>query len=109
MWITRALGWHVGYGETKVRYGFTDAAPLVNQTIDAGIDDGSARAFSRRTTLTCSTSTSALRFDGQTHYLLNCAATLSKTASRVGSAKARNISTASCMKRTYKQSLMDCK
>jgi hypothetical protein len=84
--FTRALGFHVGYGENEVRYAFTDAAPINTQTIDAGVDYGSALAFSRRTTLSFSTSTSALRLNGQTHYLLNGAATLSHGFKRSWSA-----------------------
>ncbi len=84
--FTRALGFHLGYGENEARYAYTNAAPVESQTIDAGLDYGSALAFSRRTTLSFSTSTSALRLNGQTHYLLSGSATLSHGFKRSWSA-----------------------
>ena len=76
--ITRALGFHLGYGQSEVRYEYANAAPVEGQTIDAGLDYGGSLAFSRRTTFSFGASTSALRLNGETHYLVNGSATLTR-------------------------------
>jgi hypothetical protein len=62
--LTRNLGLRTGYGYQTATYG-VDARTLGYHNIDVGVDYNKALSFSRRTTLSFGTGTSALT-DGQT-------------------------------------------
>ncbi|MGZ8797050.1 MAG: hypothetical protein ACXW2F_06870 [Thermoanaerobaculia bacterium] len=76
--LTRGLGVHLGYGRDQNEYAFAGMAPYVNQTIDAGVDYNETLSFARRTALSFSTSTQAIRYNGGTHYRLNGSARLTR-------------------------------
>ena len=83
--VTRALGFHLGYGQDEARYTFETGSPVLNQTIDVGLDYGDTLSFARRTALSFSTSTSATRFNQETHYRLNGTAMLTRGLGRTWS------------------------
>jgi hypothetical protein len=78
--LTRALGVHAAYGRDQFTY--AGSSPYINETIDVGVDYGDTLSFARRTALTFSTSTSAIRYVGDTHYRLNGTARLTRGFSR---------------------------
>jgi len=84
--LTRKLAVHLGYGRIENDYAFAEAAPNTSELIDAGVEYGDSLAFARRTSLTFSTSTQAIQFDGDTHYRLNGAALLTRGFKRTWSA-----------------------
>jgi hypothetical protein len=84
--LTRALGVHLGYGREQTEYALADLAPYVNETIDAGVDYGNTLSFARRTALSFTTSTSMMRYLGDTHYRLNGSAQLTRGFRRSWSA-----------------------
>jgi hypothetical protein len=84
--LTRHLGVHAGYSRTAVNYAFTDVSPYRHESIDVGVDYGDTLSFARRTALTFSTSTSAIRYVGETHYRLNANAVLTRGFRRSWSA-----------------------
>jgi hypothetical protein len=86
--LTRALGVHLEYGQQQVHNAAAAAPQYVYSTIDAGVDYGDSLTFARRTSLTFSTSTSAVRYNRQTNYRLNGAATLARGLGRSWSAYA---------------------
>ena len=57
----------------------------MNETIDAGVDYGDTLAFARRTALSFTTSTAAIRYLGETHYRLNGSARLTRGFGRTWS------------------------
>jgi hypothetical protein len=65
--LTRNLGLRTGYGYQTATYG-VDARTLGYHNIDVGVDYNKALSFSRRTTLSFGTGTSALT-DGPDHLL----------------------------------------
>src|SRR5678815_2853404 len=58
--LTRSLGLHAGFTRDEGRYQFTDAPDVTNDTIDVGVDYGDTLAFTRRTALSFSSSTSVV-------------------------------------------------
>jgi hypothetical protein len=84
--LTRTLAWHLGYGRDQIRYAFKDSRPLTSDSINAGLDYGSALSFSRRTTLAFSTSTGAIRYGNHTYYRVDGNATLTRGFARTWSA-----------------------
>jgi hypothetical protein len=80
--ITRPLAVHLGYGRENVDYRFEDGTTIPNDTIDAGFDYGDDLTIARRTSLTFTTSTSAIRFREETHYRLNGSLGLSRGFNR---------------------------
>jgi hypothetical protein len=86
--LTRALGLHLEYGQQQVNNAATTAPRYAYSTIDAGVDYGDSLTFARRTSLTFSTSTAAVRYNSQTNYRLNGAATLARGLGRSWSAYA---------------------
>ena len=83
--LTRRLGVHLEYGQQHVTYG-EGGAPLLNSSIDAGLDYSDTLSFSRQSSLTFGTSTSAVHYLSETHYRLNGAARLSRGFGRSWSA-----------------------
>ena len=83
--LTRGLGVHAGFGRDEVTYEFEDQGPVSSDTIDVGLDYGDTLTFSRRTALSFGTSTSATRWNNDTHYRINGTATLTRGFGRTGS------------------------
>ena len=83
--LSRTLGLHLVYGRDQNQYAYAAGVPFVNQTFDAGVDYGDTLSFARRTALSFSTSTSAIRYVGDTHYRLNGSARLSRGFERTWS------------------------
>jgi hypothetical protein len=83
--LTRSLGVHAGFGREEVTYEFEDRAPVSSDSIDVGVDYGDTLTFSRRTALSFGTSTSAIRWEGDTHYRVNGTVTLTRAFGRTGS------------------------
>jgi hypothetical protein len=83
--LSQALGLHFQYAREQNEYAFAAAAPFVNETIDAGVDYGDTLSFARRTALSFTTSTTATRYLGETHYRLNGSARLSRGFGRTWS------------------------
>jgi hypothetical protein len=84
--VTRALGFHLGYGQERPQYAVESEPAVLLQTIDVGLDYGDTLSFARRTALSFSTSTGATRFNGDTHYRLNGNASLTRGFGRTWSA-----------------------
>ena len=89
--LTRSLGLHVGYSRGEASYESTLAPPLRTDTIDVGVDFGDTLQFSRRTALSFTTSTSAMRWVDETHYRLNASAALTRAFGRTGSGSVQYI------------------
>jgi hypothetical protein len=69
--IGRGLGVHAGYGYGQGHYGQDESRRLVrNHSIDAGVDYNRTLSFSRRTSLSFSTGSVAVRDREQTHFRL---------------------------------------
>jgi hypothetical protein len=83
--LTSALGVYAGYGREEGRYNFANASNLTSNTFDLGIDYGDTLEFSRRTALSFSFSTSAVRWEDDTHYRVNGSAALTRAFGRTGS------------------------
>ena len=83
--LTRTLGIHAGFGRDEARYEFADADPLINDTIDVGVDYGDTLEFTRRTALSFGFSTSATRWNDDTHWRVNGSASLTRAFGRNGS------------------------
>jgi hypothetical protein len=83
--LSRAFGWHLGYGRERVGYAFGASTPLMYDTLDAGVDYADSLSFARRTTLSFATSTSALHFTNRTYYQLNGHARLTRDIGRTWS------------------------
>ncbi len=67
--LTRGLGVHLGYGYTTGEYPSIGGGRSVQgRNIDAGVDFNRALSFSRRTTLSFSTGSSAIADRGRTYY-----------------------------------------
>jgi len=65
--VTRNLGLRAGYGYEQGQY-LAGTSPLRTHNIDAGVDYNRALSFSRRTTFSFSTGTSAMNDGYTTHY-----------------------------------------
>jgi hypothetical protein len=76
---------YAGYGREEGRYNFANASNLTSNTFDLGIDYGDTLEFSRRTALSFSFSTSAVRWEDDTHYRVNGSAALTRAFGRTGS------------------------
>lgn len=83
--LSRALGIYGGYGREQGLYQFSDAGDLTTDSFDAGVDYGETLEFTRRTALSFSFSTSAIRWEDDTHYRVNGSATLTRSFGRTGS------------------------
>ncbi len=84
--LTRALGLHLIYSEEQVTFAAPGTPGYLNSSIDAGVDYGDTLTFARRTSIAFGTSTSAVRYSGQTFYRLNGNARLSRGFGRSWSA-----------------------
>jgi hypothetical protein len=82
--LTRNFGFHAGFGRDQVKYEFADA--VASDRIDVGVDYGDTLTFTRRTALAFNVSTSATRWEDDTHYRVNGGATLTRGFGRSGSA-----------------------
>jgi hypothetical protein len=87
--FTAGFGVHAGYGRDEADYHSAVAPQLSTHTIDVGVDYGDTLQFSRRTALSFSSSTSAVRWFDETHYRLNASAALSRGFGRTGSGSVR--------------------
>jgi hypothetical protein len=83
--LTRSVGLHAGFTRQEGLYQFTDSPDVTNDSIDIGVDYGDTLAFSRRTALSFSASTSAVKWRGDTHYRVDGNAALTRAFSRSGS------------------------
>jgi hypothetical protein len=83
--LSQALGLHFQYAREQNEYAFAAGAPVVNETIDAGVDYGDTLSFARRTALSFTTSTAATHYLGETHYRLNGSARLTRGFERTWS------------------------
>jgi hypothetical protein len=83
--LTRGLEFHAGFGRNEARYRGALEAPAASNSIDVGVGYGDTLSFSRRTSFSFASSTSALRWNDSTHYQLNGNATLSRAFGRSGS------------------------
>jgi hypothetical protein len=89
--LTRSLGLHAGFTRHQGHYKFVGTPDVTNDTIDVGLDYGDTVAFSRRTALSFSSSTSAVHWAGDTHYRLDGTAALTRAFSRSGSMALRYV------------------
>ena len=81
--IGRGLNARAGYGYRQGRYGEGPDPRLVrNHTIDAGVDFSRTLSFSRRTTFSFSTGSTAIRDRSQTHFALTGNAQLNRELGR---------------------------
>ena len=80
--LTSAVALHAGFTREEARYDLADSPHLTNDRIDIGVDYGDTLEFSRRTALSFSTSTSAIRWLDETHWRLEGTATLTRAFSR---------------------------
>jgi hypothetical protein len=83
--LTRSLGVHAGFTRQQGQYQFVDVPDVTNDTIDIGVDYGDTLAFTRRTALSFSSSTSMVHWRGDTHYRLDGDAALTRAFGRSGS------------------------
>ena len=83
--LTRELGVYAGFGREEARYELADSRPATSDVIDVGIDYGDTLEFTRRTALAFGFSTSAVRWEEETHYRVNGSATLTRSFGRTGS------------------------
>jgi hypothetical protein len=83
--LTSALGVYAGYGRSNAGYAFASGSDLAGNTIDVGIDYGDTLQFSRRTAVSFAFSTSAIRWEDETHYRVNGSASLTRAFGRTGS------------------------
>ncbi|HET9191375.1 MAG TPA: hypothetical protein VFO21_00770 [Vicinamibacterales bacterium] len=83
--LTRAIGVYAGFGREEAKYELPDSRPATSDVIDLGIDYGDTLEFARRTALSFGFSTSAVRWEEDTHYRLNGSATLTQGIGRTGS------------------------
>jgi hypothetical protein len=80
--VGRGLGLRAGYGYGQAQFA-GDAGPVPNQTIDAGVDFNRALSFSRRTTLSFGTGSTATKVrDGSLDYNLTGSARLNHEIGR---------------------------
>lgn len=82
--LTRALGVYAGWGREEARYEFADDRIVVTDTIDVGVDYGDVLEFSRRTAVSFGFSTSAVRWEDDTHWRVNGSAALTRAFGRSG-------------------------
>ena len=87
--LTRALGIRAGFIRQQGLYAFAGSSDATTDTFDVGIDYGDTLAFSRRTALSFSSATSAVRWEGETHYRIDGNASLTRAFSRNGSMAVR--------------------
>ena len=87
--LTRSLSIRAGYGREQSEYESPVTPQLTSDTIDVGIDYGDTFQFSRRTALSFSSSTSAVRWLDDTHYRLNATIALTQAFGRSGSGSVR--------------------
>lgn len=87
--LTSAMGIYAGFGREEARYRYPGASNLTSDIIDVGVDYGDRLQFTRRTSLAFSFSTSAVRWNEETHYRVNGSAALSRAFGRTGSAVLR--------------------
>ena len=81
--VARGLAVRLGYGFTQGRFGETvDGRVVRNHSIDGGVDFNRSLSFSRRTTLTFSTGSTAIRDRQQTHFRLTGRAQLVREMGR---------------------------
>ena len=80
--LTRAFGIHAGFGRDEARYEFADAEPVTTDTFDIGVDYGDTLEFTRRTALSFNFSTSAIRWNEDTHWRVNGSAALTRAFGR---------------------------
>ena len=83
--LTSTMGIYGGFGREEARYNYAGASNLTGDTFDAGIDYGDTLEFSRRTALSFSFSTSAIRWNEETHFRVNGSAALTRAFGRTGS------------------------
>jgi hypothetical protein len=80
--ITRSLGFHVGYGQDRIKDGSLNSSPAT-RTIDVGVDYARAFSFSgKKTTLTFSTLSTVVHFEGETDFDLGGSAALTRPLAR---------------------------
>ena len=83
--VTSAIGVYAGFGRDEASYRYSGASDFSSDAIDAGIDYGDTLEFSRRTALSFSFSTSAIRWNEDTHFRVNGGAALTRAFGRTGS------------------------
>jgi hypothetical protein len=83
--LSRGLGLHLGYGRDRIEYAAADTPFITSESIDAGLDYGDTLSFARRTSLSFSTSTSAVHVRADTHFRLNGNIMLTRGFSRTWS------------------------
>lgn len=85
--LTRGVGVHVGYGYTDGAFGVLGGGRSVQgRNLDAGVDFNKALSFSRRTTLSFSTGSSAIADRGRTYYRIIGDARLNREIGRTWNA-----------------------
>jgi hypothetical protein len=84
--IGRGLAARIGYGYQEARYPGVEDGDYRGATFDAGVDFNRALSFSRRTTLTFATGTSANRYQDVTYYRILGNARLSREFGRTWNA-----------------------
>ena len=83
--LTGTLGVYAGLGREEAKYDLADSRSADSNTIDVGLDYGDTLEFTRRTALSFGFSTSAVRWDEETHWRVNGSATLTRAIGRTGS------------------------
>ena len=83
--LNRTLGVYAGFGREEARYELPDTRPATADVIDVGVDYGDTLEFNRQTALAFGFSTSAVRWEDDTHYRVNGSATLTRAIGRTGS------------------------
>jgi hypothetical protein len=86
--VTRNLSVHAGFGRDQVAYEQLSSSEVRRDNFDFGIDYHDALVFTltRRTSLSFSTSTSAIRWNDDTHFRVNGSAALTRSFGRSGGA-----------------------
>jgi hypothetical protein len=84
--VARGLALRAGYEYSEGDYRHADGRRVENHNIDAGIDYSRALSFSRRTTLSFSTGSSAVEHEGHTRYRATGAANLAHEIGRTWTA-----------------------
>jgi len=87
--VAKGLGVHAGYGLNTARYDqpIGDELEIQTHTIDVGVDYSKALSFSRKTTLSFGTGTSALNDGAQTHYIVTGNVNLKREMGRTWNAQ----------------------
>jgi hypothetical protein len=91
--LTRSLKFVAGIGRTDVGYDTPGGAPVVSSSYTLGLDyaDALSLSFSRRTSVSFSTSSSVVNWNSGTHFRLNGSASLTHVLNRTSTASVQYV------------------